>query len=162
MQWHPMPHMSSPNGHSSHSAHYNRSRSKSDKNHTPLAKMSSMPSNLQFYTTEIGDTRFTILRRYSSLKPIGSGAQGIVWWVQFDGVIFRVWSCERPSKPASRQWTVREMLAWTNENTHFNYSKLSTTWYTNIGKVNETFSLAQIRFIIQINHTVPLGFFLKV
>ncbi|KAA0190759.1 hypothetical protein HAZT_HAZT004920 [Hyalella azteca] len=40
--------------------------------------MSSVSNNLQFYTVEIGDTRFTILRRYSSLKPIGSGAQGIV------------------------------------------------------------------------------------
>ncbi|ODM91623.1 Stress-activated protein kinase JNK [Orchesella cincta] len=31
-----------------------------------------------FYTVEVGDTRFTILRRYQNLKPIGSGAQGIV------------------------------------------------------------------------------------
>ncbi len=34
----------------------------------------------QFYTVEVGDTKFTILRRYTSLKPIGSGAQGIVWY----------------------------------------------------------------------------------
>jgi c-Jun N-terminal kinase len=26
----------------------------------------------------VGDTRFTILKRYQNLKPIGSGAQGIV------------------------------------------------------------------------------------
>lgn len=32
-----------------------------------------------FYTVEVGDTRFTILRRYQNLKAIGSGAQGIVW-----------------------------------------------------------------------------------
>ncbi len=32
-----------------------------------------------FYTVEVGDTRFTILKRYQNLKPIGSGAQGIVW-----------------------------------------------------------------------------------
>ncbi|KAG8184590.1 hypothetical protein JTE90_005204 [Oedothorax gibbosus] len=31
-----------------------------------------------FYTVEVGDTKFTILRRYHNLKPIGSGAQGIV------------------------------------------------------------------------------------
>nr|XP_012152267.1 PREDICTED: stress-activated protein kinase JNK isoform X1 [Megachile rotundata] len=31
-----------------------------------------------FYTVEVGDTRFTILKRYQNLKPIGSGAQGIV------------------------------------------------------------------------------------
>ncbi|KAH1025927.1 hypothetical protein HUJ05_010544 [Dendroctonus ponderosae] len=32
----------------------------------------------QFYTVEVGDTKFTILKRYQNLKPIGSGAQGIV------------------------------------------------------------------------------------
>lgn len=31
-----------------------------------------------FYTVEVGDTKFTILKRYQNLKPIGSGAQGIV------------------------------------------------------------------------------------
>ena len=35
----------------------------------------------QFYTVEVGDSTFTILRRYQNLKPIGSGAQGIVWYV---------------------------------------------------------------------------------
>jgi len=33
----------------------------------------------QFHTVEVGDTRFTILKRYQNLKAIGSGAQGIVW-----------------------------------------------------------------------------------
>lgn len=36
-----------------------------------------------FYTVEVGDTKFTILKRYQNLKPIGSGAQGIVWYVEF-------------------------------------------------------------------------------
>lgn len=35
--------------------------------------------NTLFYTVEVGDTKFTILKRYQNLKPIGSGAQGIVW-----------------------------------------------------------------------------------
>lgn len=35
----------------------------------------------QFYTVEVGDSTFTILKRYQNLKPIGSGAQGIVWYV---------------------------------------------------------------------------------
>jgi c-Jun N-terminal kinase len=35
-------------------------------------------SSSHFYTIEVGDTRFTILKRYQNLKPIGSGAQGIV------------------------------------------------------------------------------------
>ena len=34
--------------------------------------------SLNFYMIEVGDTRFTILKRYQNLKPIGSGAQGIV------------------------------------------------------------------------------------
>jgi c-Jun N-terminal kinase len=38
--------------------------------------MSHKPSH--FYTVEVGDTRFTILKRYQNLKPIGSGAQGVV------------------------------------------------------------------------------------
>jgi len=46
-----------------------------------LPKMSSRVAAL-FYTVEVGDTKFTILKRYQNLKPIGSGAQGIVWWVQ--------------------------------------------------------------------------------
>ena len=49
--------------------------------------MASRSSN-QFYTVEVGDTKFTILRRYQNLKPIGSGAQGIVWYVERRGIIF--------------------------------------------------------------------------
>jgi len=40
--------------------------------------MSSSSKSSHFYTVEVGDTRFTILKRYQNLKPIGSGAQGIV------------------------------------------------------------------------------------
>ena len=32
-----------------------------------------------FYTVQIGDTVFTVLKRYQNLQPIGSGAQGMVW-----------------------------------------------------------------------------------
>ena len=32
----------------------------------------------EFYTVEVGDTTFRILRRYVNLRPIGSGAQGFV------------------------------------------------------------------------------------
>lgn len=38
--------------------------------------MSHQPT--QFYTVEVGDSTFTILKRYQNIKPIGSGAQGIV------------------------------------------------------------------------------------
>uniref|UniRef100_A0A667XA49 Mitogen-activated protein kinase 10 n=1 Tax=Myripristis murdjan TaxID=586833 RepID=A0A667XA49_9TELE len=43
--------------------HYNMSKSKVDN---------------QFYSVEVGDSTFTVLKRYQNLKPIGSGAQGIV------------------------------------------------------------------------------------
>jgi c-Jun N-terminal kinase len=39
-------------------------------------------ANSTFYTVEIGDSRMTVLKRYQSLRPIGSGAQGIVWYVR--------------------------------------------------------------------------------
>lgn len=32
-----------------------------------------------FYTVDVGDTKFTVLKRYQNLKPIGAGTQGIVW-----------------------------------------------------------------------------------
>lgn len=46
-----------------------------------VAAQSARPekSGSMFYTVEVGDTRFTILRRYQNLKAIGSGAQGVVW-----------------------------------------------------------------------------------
>lgn len=44
--------------------HYNMSKNKVDN---------------QFYSVEVGDSTFTVLKRYQNLKPIGSGAQGIVW-----------------------------------------------------------------------------------
>ncbi|KAG1687335.1 Stress-activated protein kinase JNK [Nymphon striatum] len=42
------------------------------------ATMSNSKHSGLFYTLEVCDTRFTILKRYQNLKPIGSGAQGIV------------------------------------------------------------------------------------
>lgn len=35
-------------------------------------------TDFEFYTVEVGDTTFRILRRYTNLRPIGSGAQGFV------------------------------------------------------------------------------------
>ncbi|XP_060781898.1 mitogen-activated protein kinase 8 isoform X2 [Neoarius graeffei] len=32
----------------------------------------------EFYSIEVGDSTFTVLKRYQNLRPIGSGAQGIV------------------------------------------------------------------------------------
>lgn len=33
----------------------------------------------QFYSVQVGDSTFTVLKRYQQLRAIGSGAQGIVW-----------------------------------------------------------------------------------
>lgn len=48
------------------------------KFHRKIEKDGTMSSRHAFYTVEVGDTKFTILKRYQNLKPIGSGAQGIV------------------------------------------------------------------------------------
>ena len=45
-----------------------------------VSKCSNCDMSNQFYTVEVGDSTFTILKRYQNIKPIGSGAQGIVWW----------------------------------------------------------------------------------
>lgn len=34
----------------------------------------------QFYSVQVVDSTFTVLKRYQQLRAIGSGAQGIVWW----------------------------------------------------------------------------------
>ena len=49
----------------------------------PSPRMATANNATHFYTVEVGDSRFTILRRYTNLKAIGSGAQGIVWLVLF-------------------------------------------------------------------------------
>lgn len=36
----------------------------------------------EYYSIDVGDSTFTVLKRYQNLRPIGSGAQGIVWWVK--------------------------------------------------------------------------------
>uniref|UniRef100_A0A8C6DYU5 Stress-activated protein kinase JNK n=1 Tax=Moschus moschiferus TaxID=68415 RepID=A0A8C6DYU5_MOSMO len=40
--------------------------------------MSRNKRDSNFYSVEIGDSTFSVLKRYQNLKPIGSGAQGIV------------------------------------------------------------------------------------
>ena len=55
-------------------------------------------SNSHFYTIEVGDTRFTILKRYQNLKPIGSGAQGIVC-AAYDTVMQQNVAIKKLSRP---------------------------------------------------------------
>ena len=50
-----------------------------------------------FYTTKLGDTVFTLLKRYTDLKSIGSGAQGVVMYVLVElvRVLMHVHMCVR-------------------------------------------------------------------
>lgn len=51
----------------------------SNKHHSSSTSSNNANNaNNQFYSLEIGDSIFTILKRYENLKLIGSGAQGIV------------------------------------------------------------------------------------
>ncbi|PAA71937.1 hypothetical protein BOX15_Mlig006973g1, partial [Macrostomum lignano] len=52
---------------------------------TKFIIMSMKPAPPGYYCVEIGDSTFTILERYQNLRPIGSGAQGIVC-AAFDSV----------------------------------------------------------------------------
>ena len=38
-----------------------------------------MAAGVEFYSTQVGDTIFTIPARYQELKQLGHGAQGVVW-----------------------------------------------------------------------------------
>ncbi|XP_045023051.1 stress-activated protein kinase JNK-like isoform X1 [Daphnia magna] len=72
----------------------------------------------QFYTVEVGDTKFTILRRYQSLKAIGSGAQGIVCaaWDTVTGQNIAIKKLSRPfqnvthAKRAYREFKLMKMV----------------------------------------------------
>ncbi|KAM7326609.1 hypothetical protein ACRRTK_015087 [Alexandromys fortis] len=69
--------------------HYNMSKSKVDN---------------QFYSVEVGDSTFTVLKRYQNLKPIGSGAQGIVWRVRFEPFVPMCLHGPCPSKASLDLW----------------------------------------------------------
>ena len=43
-----------------------------------VMETAAMSRQGDFYTTKLGDTLFTLLKRYTDLKSIGSGAQGVV------------------------------------------------------------------------------------
>uniref|UniRef100_A0A803Y9N0 Stress-activated protein kinase JNK n=1 Tax=Meleagris gallopavo TaxID=9103 RepID=A0A803Y9N0_MELGA len=67
--------------------HYNMSKSKVDN---------------QFYSVEVGDSTFTVLKRYQNLKPIGSGAQGIVC-AAYDAILDRNVAIKKLSRPFQNQ-----------------------------------------------------------
>lgn len=97
---------------SSRSSSYetNRQTTNSTSASTTAAASTNIPARMldpatfqelttQFYTIHINDTRFEILRRYESLKIIGSGAQGVVWFVAKTKIHLEPLSLTRFSSP---------------------------------------------------------------
>ncbi|XP_038826626.1 mitogen-activated protein kinase 10 isoform X6 [Salvelinus namaycush] len=64
--------------------------------------MSKCKVDNQFYSVEVGDSTFTVLKRYQNLKPIGSGAQGIVC-AGYDAVLDRNVAIKKLSRPFQNQ-----------------------------------------------------------
>nr|XP_042139855.1 mitogen-activated protein kinase 9 isoform X7 [Peromyscus maniculatus bairdii] len=64
--------------------------------------MSDSKSDGQFYSVQVADSTFTVLKRYQQLKPIGSGAQGIVC-AAFDTVLGINVAVKKLSRPFQNQ-----------------------------------------------------------
>ncbi|KAM4033064.1 mitogen-activated protein kinase 8 isoform 1-T1 [Anomaloglossus baeobatrachus] len=64
--------------------------------------MSRGKRDSNFSVFEIGDSTFTVLKRYQNLKPIGSGAQGIVC-AAYDSVLERHVAIKKLSRPFQNQ-----------------------------------------------------------
>ncbi|CAH2301678.1 mitogen-activated kinase 10 isoform X2 [Pelobates cultripes] len=64
--------------------------------------MSKSKVDNQFYSVEVGDSTFTVLKRYQNLKPIGSGAQGIVC-AAYDAILDRNVAIKKLSRPFQNQ-----------------------------------------------------------
>ena len=55
-------------------------------------------SEEEFYTCDVGETTFTILKRYEKLKQIGSGAQGLVC-AAYDRILQQNVAIKKLSRP---------------------------------------------------------------
>ncbi|KAJ6667894.1 hypothetical protein lerEdw1_016215 [Lerista edwardsae] len=64
--------------------------------------MSESKCDTQFYSVQVADSTFTVLKRYQQLKPIGSGAQGIVC-AAFDTVLGINVAVKKLSRPFQNQ-----------------------------------------------------------
>ncbi|XP_035848566.1 mitogen-activated protein kinase 8 isoform X4 [Sander lucioperca] len=56
----------------------------------------------EFYSLDVGDSTFTVLKRYQNLRPIGSGAQGIVCSA-YDQILDRNVAIKKLSRPFQNQ-----------------------------------------------------------
>ncbi|XP_074816462.1 mitogen-activated protein kinase 9 isoform X5 [Natator depressus] len=64
--------------------------------------MSDSKCDSHFYSVQVADSTFTVLKRYQQLKPIGSGAQGIVC-AAFDTVLGINVAVKKLSRPFQNQ-----------------------------------------------------------
>ncbi|XP_054936115.1 mitogen-activated protein kinase 9 isoform X2 [Physeter macrocephalus] len=64
--------------------------------------MSDSKCDSQFYSVQVADSTFSVLKRYQQLKPIGSGAQGIVC-AAFDTVLGINVAVKKLSRPFQNQ-----------------------------------------------------------
>uniref|UniRef100_W5K6R4 Stress-activated protein kinase JNK n=1 Tax=Astyanax mexicanus TaxID=7994 RepID=W5K6R4_ASTMX len=56
----------------------------------------------EYYSIDVGDSTFTVLKRYQNLRPIGSGAQGIVCSA-YDHILERNVAIKKLSRPFQNQ-----------------------------------------------------------
>ncbi|MBN3312203.1 MK08B kinase, partial [Atractosteus spatula] len=56
----------------------------------------------EYYSLDVGDSTFTVLKRYQNLRPIGSGAQGIVCSA-YDHILERNVAIKKLSRPFQNQ-----------------------------------------------------------
>ncbi|KAI1894302.1 hypothetical protein AGOR_G00114420 [Albula goreensis] len=56
----------------------------------------------EYYSIDVGDSTFTVLKRYQNLRPIGSGAQGIVC-SSYDHILERNVAIKKLSRPFQNQ-----------------------------------------------------------
>ncbi|XP_059506667.1 mitogen-activated protein kinase 9 isoform X6 [Stegostoma tigrinum] len=64
--------------------------------------MTEINSETGFYSVQVGDSTFTVLKRYQALKPIGSGAQGIVC-AAYDSILDGSVAVKKLSRPFQNQ-----------------------------------------------------------
>ncbi|KAA0718062.1 Mitogen-activated protein kinase 8B [Triplophysa tibetana] len=82
----------------------------------------------EFYSVDVGDSTFTVLKRYQNLRPVGSGAQGIVCSA-YDHNLERNVGIKKLSRPFQNQThakrAFRELVLMKCVN-HKNVKRLST------------------------------------
>lgn len=115
------------------------------------ATMNRNKREKEYYSIDVGDSTFMVLKRYQNLRPIGSGAQGIVWWVYkkdiflspvnlIDQQMTQVVFCSPTEGPFLKPYKKRlenescQTFYFTAWNLHF-YQKVSDTHYCHLNLI---------------------------